>query len=88
MSSNPNAIAAADTFHLHLTSVMMAGIIPAIFGLILTYFLAKRLRNKGSRCFIPRGCRSRNTESTLIFDRTCGAFGCHLLTGTSSVSRY
>ena len=49
MSSNPNAIAAADTFHLHLTSVMMAGIIPAIFGLILTYFLAKRLRNKGSR---------------------------------------
>jgi len=27
-------------------------------------------------------------ENTLIFDRTCGAFGCHLLTGTSSVSRY
>ena len=48
MSPNPNAIA-ADTFHLPLTSVMMAGIIPAIFGLILTYFLAKRLRNKGSR---------------------------------------
>ena len=48
MSPNPNAIAAADTFHLPLTSVMMAGIIPAIFGLILTYFLAKRLRNKGS----------------------------------------
>jgi len=43
MSPNPNAIAAADTFHLPLTSVMMAGIIPAIFGLILTYFLAKRL---------------------------------------------
>ena len=49
MSPNPNAIAAADTFHLPLTSVMMAGIIPAIFGLILTYFLAKRLRSKGSR---------------------------------------
>ena len=49
MSPNPNAIAAADTFHLPLTSVMMAGIIPAIFGLILTYLLAKRLRNKGSR---------------------------------------
>ena len=49
MSPNPNTIAAADTFHLPLTSVMMAGIIPAIFGLILTYFLAKRLRNKGSR---------------------------------------
>ena len=49
MSPNPNAISAADTFHLPLTSVMMAGIIPAIFGLILTYFLAKRLINKGSK---------------------------------------
>lgn len=49
MSPNPNAIAASDTFHLPLTSVMMAGIIPAIFGVILTYFLAKRLVNKGSK---------------------------------------
>ncbi|BFU61132.1 MULTISPECIES: GntP family permease [Rodentibacter] len=49
MSPNPNAIAAADTFHLPLTSVMMAGVIPAIFGLILTYVLAKRLINKGSK---------------------------------------
>ena len=49
MSPNPNAIAAADTFHFPLTSVMMAGIVPAIWGLILTYFLAKRLKNKGSR---------------------------------------
>ncbi|OOF59983.1 GntP family permease [Rodentibacter myodis] len=49
MSPNPNAIAAADTFHLPLTSVMMAGVIPAIFGLILTYILAKRLINKGSK---------------------------------------
>ena len=49
ISPNPNAIAAADTFHLPLTSVMMAGIIPAVFGLILTYFLAKRLVKKGSR---------------------------------------
>lgn len=48
MSPNPNAIAAADTFHLPLTSVMVAGIIPGIFGLVLTYFLAKRLKNKGS----------------------------------------
>ena len=48
MSPNPNAIAAADTFHLPLTSVMVAGIIPGIFGLALTYFLAKHLKNKGS----------------------------------------
>ncbi len=49
MSSNPNAIAASDAFHVPLTSVMAAGIIPAIFGLTLTYFLANRLKNKGSR---------------------------------------
>ncbi|WGE67772.1 GntP family permease [Actinobacillus equuli subsp. haemolyticus] len=49
MSPNPNAIAASDAFHLPLTSVMAAGIIPAIFGIILTYFLAKRLINKGSK---------------------------------------
>ncbi|NBH75368.1 GntP family permease [Rodentibacter pneumotropicus] len=49
ISPNPNAIAAADTFHLPLTSVMIAGIIPAIVGLGLTYFLAKRLINKGSK---------------------------------------
>ncbi|WP_165010908.1 GntP family permease [Neisseria yangbaofengii] len=49
ISPNPNAIAAADAFDLTLTSVMAAGIIPAIFGLVFTYFLAKRLINKGSR---------------------------------------
>ncbi|WP_427838646.1 GntP family permease [Actinobacillus pleuropneumoniae] len=49
ISPNPNAIAASDAFHLPLTSVMAAGIIPAIFGIILTYFLAKRLINKGSK---------------------------------------
>ncbi|MDG2954504.1 GntP family permease [Bisgaard Taxon 10/6] len=49
MSPNPNAIAASDTFHLPLTSVMTAGIIPAIFGVILTYFLANLLIKKGSK---------------------------------------
>ena len=48
MSPNPNAIAASDTFKIPLTSVMVAGIIPAIFGLALTYFLAKRLTKKGT----------------------------------------
>ena len=48
MSPNPNAIAASDTFKIPLTSVMVAGIIPAIFGLALTYFLAKRLTKTGT----------------------------------------
>ena len=49
ISPNPNAIAASDAFNLPLTSIMSAGIIPAVFGLVLTYFLAKRLIHKGSR---------------------------------------
>lgn len=49
ISPNPNAIAASDAFNLPLTSIMSAGIIPAVSGLILTYFLAKRLIHKGSR---------------------------------------
>lgn len=48
MSPNPNAISAADAFHLPLTSVMAAGVIPALCGIALTYFLAKRLIHKGS----------------------------------------
>lgn len=49
MSPNPNAIAASDAFHIPLTSLMAAGIIPAVFGIIVTYFIAKRLNNKGSK---------------------------------------
>ncbi|HBC3168072.1 TPA: GntP family permease, partial [Escherichia coli O146] len=36
-----------DTFHVPLTSVMMTGIIPGLFGLIVAYFLAKCLSQKG-----------------------------------------
>jgi len=47
ISPNPNTIAAADTFKLELTSVMVAGIIPAIMGVIATAFLARLLFTKG-----------------------------------------
>jgi gluconate:H+ symporter, GntP family len=48
MSPNPNAIAAADAFHVPLTSLMAAGIIPAVFGLAVTYIIAKKLAQKGT----------------------------------------
>jgi gluconate:H+ symporter, GntP family len=48
MSPNPNAIAASDAFKVPLTSIMAAGIIPAIVGLTITYFIAKKLVKKGS----------------------------------------
>ncbi|TYS18464.1 GntP family permease [Rossellomorea vietnamensis] len=49
MSPNPNTIAVSEAFGVSLTSVMAAGIIPAVGGLIVTYVLAKRLVNKGSK---------------------------------------
>lgn len=49
MSPNPNAISAAEAFHIPLTSMMMAGIIPAVLGLFATYLIAKRLSKKGTK---------------------------------------
>lgn len=49
ISPNPNTIAVAEAFQLPLTSVMAAGIIPALFGIVITYCLAGMLKNKGSQ---------------------------------------
>ena len=48
MSPNPNAIAAADNMGVSLTSVMIAGIVPAIFGLIVTCIITQKIKNKGT----------------------------------------
>lgn len=48
MSPNPNAIAVSDAFNVPLTNVMMAGIIPAIVGIIVTYWISNKLKNKGT----------------------------------------
>ncbi|MEK5139887.1 SLC13 family permease [Priestia sp. FSL W8-0001] len=48
MSPNPNAIAASDAFNIPLTSIMAAGIIPAAFGIVVTYLIAKKLVKKGA----------------------------------------
>lgn len=48
ISPNPNTIAVSEALDVPLTSVMASGIAPAIVGVIVTYFLAKMLRNKGS----------------------------------------
>ena len=47
ISPNPNTIAAAENFHVELSSLMGANIIPALFGLIATVLIAKTLINKG-----------------------------------------
>lgn len=46
ISPNPNTIAAAENFNVELSSLMMANIIPAIFGLIATVFVARLLDKK------------------------------------------
>ncbi len=44
ISPNPNTIAAAEAFYVPLSSLMMAGIVPAVVGLFVTYQLSKRWR--------------------------------------------
>lgn len=48
ISPNPNTIAISEAFDVPLTNVMLAGVIPAIFAVFATYFIAKRLAKKGS----------------------------------------
>lgn len=52
ISPNPNTIAAARGFDLDLSNVMLAGVIPAICGLIVTVILATLLKKKVS--WLPR----------------------------------
>ena len=47
ISPNPNTIIAAENFDALLSSVMMAGIIPAVIGLIITVFVIVPLIPKG-----------------------------------------
>lgn len=48
ISPNPNAIAAASSFNVPLTSVMASGILPAAVALVVTSFIAMCIRKKGS----------------------------------------
>ncbi|MBI6547212.1 GntP family permease [Xenorhabdus lircayensis] len=66
MSPNPNTIAASEGFHVPLTSLMAAGIIPGLFGLVMAYYLSSRLIN--------RGYKVRNEELTLTGQATFPSF--------------
>lgn len=48
LSPNPNTIVAADNFDAPLSSVMAAGIVPALMGLAITVFVIIPLMPKGS----------------------------------------
>ncbi|WP_100398076.1 GntP family permease [Bacillus sp. FJAT-44742] len=49
ISPNPNTIAVADAFQLPLTTVMFAGIVPALGGIWITYIIARHLQHKGEK---------------------------------------
>lgn len=49
ISPNPNTIALAENFNIPMSSVMLGGLIPAIFGLIISYVFVIILKNKGSK---------------------------------------
>lgn len=48
ISPNPNTIAAAAGFELELSQVMMAGYIPALFGLVMAVVLATMVKTRGT----------------------------------------
>lgn len=48
VSPNANTIALAENFGVPLTNVMMAGLIPSAFGVLVCYILMKTLRHKGA----------------------------------------
>ncbi len=49
ISPNPNSIAVSQSFNIPLEKLMFAGLIPAIFGIIITYLFAKFLIKKGQK---------------------------------------
>lgn len=62
MSPNPNAIVASENMNVALTDVMMAGIIPAIFGIIITCILANMIDKKGSKVEQAKGKQKGKDE--------------------------
>ncbi len=66
ISPNPNAIAASDFFQVPLTSVMLAGIIPAVFGLVITCVLASKLKHKGD-IVAPQDLKTDSKENLPSF---------------------
>lgn len=64
ISPNPNTIAAANDFHLPLSQVMIAGFIPAIFGLLMATFLSGFLRKKSPK--VEEDDIKENTEAKVL----------------------
>ena len=63
LSPNPNTIIAAENFDTPLSSVMAAGIVPAIIGLIITVFVIVPLIPKGDLMGETKGDEAKDDEA-------------------------
>ena len=63
LSPNPNTIIAAENFDAPLSSVMAAGIVPAIIGLIITVFVIVPLIPKGDLMGETKGDEAKGEEA-------------------------
>ena len=62
MSPNPNTIIAAENYDAPLSSVMAAGILPAIIGLALTVFVIVPLMPEGEKISIRSGAEDEEKD--------------------------
>lgn len=67
ISPNPNTIAAARGFDLDLSHVMLAGLIPAVCGLIVTVILASVLKKKGIMVTTEEAANGTDTANTAVY---------------------
>lgn len=63
ISPNPNTIAAANGFNVNLSDVMIAGLIPALFGLMMTVVVASMLKSKGVMVSGPEAAEAYGSKS-------------------------
>ncbi|ARC84024.1 citrate transporter family protein [Clostridium argentinense CDC 2741] len=71
ISPNPNTISVSQNLEVSLTSVITSGIIPAIFGFIVTCILARSLINKGSKITFSEG-KDRDGNMPSFFSAIIG----------------
>ncbi|WP_045523312.1 GntP family permease [Neobacillus niacini] len=64
ISPNPNTIAAAGGFKLDVNQVMIGGLVPAIFGVIVTVIIASIIKYKGTKVTDAEAAELEKASST------------------------
>lgn len=64
ISPNPNTIAAAGGFDLDVNQVMIGGLVPAIFGVVITVIIASFIKYKGTKVTDAEAAELEKASST------------------------